>query len=201
MLYDYSKNKKLSKYFQANQLQVEQELRRYSNARVQIVRDGPWQQAKMTFDNLAQYIATSAHAGQVSAAKKFKADITRNIKNGGSKFGFPALASSTITLKGKRGQPLTMFNATRTYANSIILKQTGAVVRVGIKPNARNTGSGSNLTVSQYATILEFGSSRGIPARPLWKRTWKDFGGARRVKEIMKWHLGNKLRVMGFKKH
>lgn len=201
MLYDYSKNKKLSKYFQSNQLQVEQELRRYSNAKVQVIRDGPWEQAKITLENMAQYIATSALAGQMSAAKKFKREIERNIRNGGAKFGFQGLSTKTLQLKGQRGQPLTMFNASRAYSKSIILQQTGQVVRVGIKPGARNTMPGSNLTIAQYATILEFGSSRGVPARPLWKRTWKDFGGPQRIRNIMKWHLGNKLRTMGFKTH
>ena len=200
MLNGYTKNRKLSRYFQSAQLQTQQELKRYSNLQVQYVKDGPWEKAKMTLSNLAPMIAAAAKAGQIKAALEFKKAIIRNIQNGGSKFGFPALSSRTLMLKGKRGQSATMFNASKTYGRSIILINKGNVVRVGVKPGAKNNMPGSNLTVMQYATILEYGSdARNIPARPLWKRTWRDMGGAKTIKETIRRELAVILASKGFK--
>jgi len=199
MLYDYSKNRKLSKYFHNTQMQVQQELKGYTNRRTQVVLDGPWERVRQQLSTLGIDIAMAVRAGQLQGAKEFKKKIERNIENGGASFGFPALSTKTLSLKGARGQSSTMFNATKTYSRSIIIKDNGNVIRVGIKPHARNTMPGSNLTVGEYATILEYGSSRGIPARPLWKRTMKDFGGAKKIRSYMKIALATALAKKGFR--
>lgn len=195
---DYSKNRRATKYFHSVNLDIQQELARYTGQNIEVFLDGDWNKANITLDQLKVQLLAGALEGQESAANKFRTLIRRNMRSART-MGFAPLSKKTIALKAKKGHDLSMFMASHTYYNSIQVIRRGNTIRVGIKPWTKNPYS--KMTVAQIAVILEYGSqARGIPARPLWRNSWRDFGGPSKVRSIMAWHIHKRLRLLGFHK-
>lgn len=195
---DYSKNRRATRYFHSINVNLDQELARYAGTNIEVILDGDWNKLKLTLDQLRAQILQASLEGQNSAAEKFRTLLRRNMRSAQT-MGFAPLSPKTIDLKSKRGHDLSMFMASHTYYNSIEVIRRGNTIRVGIKPWTRNPYS--KMTVAQIAVVLEYGSqARGIPARPLWRQTWKQFGGPSRVRSIMAWHIHKRLKLLGFHK-
>lgn len=72
---------------------------------------------------------------------------------------------------------------TSTYFQSITSWVDGDTAYAGVKKEKRYSGKDGTEYVTDIAYLHEFGSeTRGVPARPLWKPTFK---------EAMAWHWKN----------
>jgi len=88
-----------------------------------------------------------------------------------------------------------------------VMDLKGGRVGVGIpkgthRPNYTDESSkGNQLTVSEYANVLEHGSgSRNIKARPVFSDTYrKDMGGNAGLSKYMSWHIARGFRSVGIK--
>lgn len=172
-------------------VQVTKDLTKYGT---EVVLTGDWDLARNFLGRMDKLIAQGALAGQISAGEKIRAEVRKNIRENGSSLGWPPLSLLYAEKKTGMGfDPNRLLYATGTYYRSIELSIKPPRVSVRVKPRASHPTS--KLTVSQIATILEYGSSaRNIPARPLWGPSFKRIGGAQRVRNIIKWHIANKLR-------
>lgn len=99
-------------------------------------------------------------------AEEFKELIVENIKR--NKYGY-RLASSTIRKKRRKGQPDIPLIADKYLVN--------AIYRDGVKVSVKDSGRrDSKLTNLELAIVHEYGRLDGsIPARPVWRRTYRDF--------------------------
>lgn len=115
-------------------------------------------------------------------AKELHTSLINNIDE--NRFNFE-LSNSWRKYKHRIGadkRPFIMFNH---YKNAISIITDNGHLSVGftkstIHPRAR-------MRVSQLALVLEYGDSgKGIPARPLWRRTLKEFVKDKKLREIAK---------------
>lgn len=167
------------------------------------------------FYNLTQVqifqLRAAAEAGQFKAANEFKQYITEKIDEGATDFGFDPHSDKYKKYKEYVGAPSQFFQFTGTYQRSITIKSKRRVgittYSVGIPwdaPHAETLPNGqtteADISVAEYAQLLEFGSlSRNIPARPLWRESFKKFGGNIRIKSIIMINMVASLRAMGIK--
>lgn len=121
------------------------------------------------------------------AAHKFANRLVRMAKyclaNGipprGSGVSWPPHAESTVRRLGEH----TLLYWSSQYYHHIRVIKRGKHIAVGVPPGLKKTRpdgsrSYSELTLSQVAKILEFGSRDGkIPKRPLWQYLWPSIGG------------------------
>lgn len=156
-------------------------------AQVEMQLEGQWAETNRLVRDLPLLIAAGYERGSKKAAKKFYNEIRKNIRDGGSRFGFVPLAPSTLLRKAKAGGDLGMFTFYHYYYRSIEMFENGGTWYVGVRKGARNPKTatkGSSYTIAQYAAVLENGSSK-IPARPLWKMTFREMGGIKAFRKII----------------
>lgn len=108
-------------------------------------------------------------------AEEFKKMVIKNIET--NKYEF-RLDDSTIR---RKGSDLPLVNTKQLI---------GAIYREGTKVSVRNTPrSDSKLTNLGLAIIHEYGTKdKGIPARPVWRNTFRDFRevARKRISKYMK---------------
>lgn len=154
---------------------------------------GDWEKTKLLIDGLPSAIREGSSRGQRSAAEKLMKVIKRNIRENGGSIGWPPLSDKYMAWKKRKGyNPNSMLVLTGLYYRSINIWSKGTTHYVGLKDNIRNPKTGNKLTLVQIATILEYGSiTRKIKARPLWRPSFKQFGGSARIKGLIIWHVRN----------
>lgn len=165
---------------------------------LKIEKDGQWKRVTEVIDSLPIDLASAIYAGQLSAANKFKKEITNNIRRGGGSAGtFRALSVDYLAYKARAGKPMTMFTLDKHYRKSITVQQKGYKIFVGIPKGTWILRDGRAISVAMYASVLEKGRKGGKSkqaARPIWKRTWEKFGKERRIKRIISWHITTKYK-------
>lgn len=157
---------------------------------------GDWDKVKHLLGGLDEAIAIGVDKGQLSVAKKILAIVRKNIRENGGSLGWPPVSYKYERWKTKKGyDPKNLLFLGGTYYRSIIIWNARGRYYVGVKRGTRNPISKGKLTVGQIANVLERGSEkRKIPPRPLWAPSFKQFGGTKRIKEIIIWHVGNEIR-------
>lgn len=151
---------------------------------------GDWVGTGLLIADLNLLIAAGSKEGQKSAATKLMKLVRRNLKIGGAPGKpFAPLKKSYAEQKAAEGfDPNRILYRTGLYYRSIKVWAKGSKYYVGVKRGVK--ASGSNHTVGWVAHILERGSSvQGIIARPLWVPTFKQFGGSKRIRAIIVWHI------------
>jgi len=156
---------------------------------------GPWLQTSALIADLPALIAIGSLRGQKSAAEKLRALIRKNLKAGavpGNKpFSTIAYSSKYEKEKSSAGYKVgSKLIRTGLYYKSIKTWNNGRTYYVGVKKGVTTSQGGK--TLGYVAQLLERGSSaRNIKARPLWAPTFKQFGGNKRIKSIIVWHIAN----------
>jgi len=161
---------------------------------IKIVPIGNWLKAGLLVSDMRNLIAIGSMTGQRSAALKLKALVRKNLKGQGvpGMAPWPDLAPGYKKAKAKAGfSPDLKLIRTGLYYRSITTWTKGTKYYVGIKKGVRASGKNSaGKTLGYIAHILERGShSHSIKARPLWVPTFKQFGGNKRIKNIIVWHI------------
>lgn len=157
---------------------------------------GDWIKAKLLLSSLPSSVKEGSENGRRAAANQLKRIVRRNIRNNGSSLGWVPLSSSYKKKKASKGfSPDRIYYASGTYYNNIKIWEKGDRIYVGLKGRVKSNSSPNRLTIGKIARILEYGSpSRNIPARPLWAPSFKQFGGNKRIKGYMTWHIRNVIK-------
>lgn len=123
-------------------------------------------------------------------AKDFYDRIISNIDN--NSFGF-TLSNDWVKDKERRGKDTRPFIEYGTYRSAITIKTVKGHLTVGF---IRLVHPRAGVTVGQLANRLEYGdAARGLPARPLWRRTVEQF--QKGLKKDMKKKLKSALNGVG----
>lgn len=167
--------------------------RRVPNYSPQVELFGDWDKTKSLINGLESTIAAGSILGQKSAAEKLLKLIKKNIRENGGSLGWPPVSDKYASKKSAMGyDPNNLLVLTGLYYRNINVWNKGFTYYVGVKRNLHNPKTKGKLTVAQIATVLEYGSVvRKIKARPLWRPSFKQFGGSARIKAIMVWHIRN----------
>jgi len=164
-----------------------------------VTRIGNWEKVKTMLATLDATVLAGFRAGQLSAAKKLKRAIRRNIRENGGSLHWVPLSEKYMEYKEELGfDPNRMLYMTGAYYWNITIWDNGFNYFVGVKKgvHTRNFFTGGSITLGQIASILEHGSAaRNIPARPLWAPTFRQMGGANRIKGLILWHIRNHIRM------
>jgi hypothetical protein len=156
---------------------------------------GDWDKVNRLISSLPLLVPEGAAKGSVAAAEKIIKVVKRNIRNNGPSGSiWPEYSQKYAERKASMGgntDKKWRFN--NTYYESLTVVRSGRNVYAGVPPRKRstvNSKNGKTLTLAQVAKILENGSSvRNIKARPLWRPSFKEFGGRRRIAYHINWHI------------
>lgn len=161
---------------------------------------GDWDKLNKALSQLPIAVSIGAHSGKLAAAEKIQTLIKKNIRNGGpAGTRWPEYSTLYKKKKAAKGGNLERkWYFTGTYYNNIKVIDKGMNVHVGVPRGVRGRVNKNNpLTLGQIANILERGSAaHNIQARPLWRPTFKEFGGKARVKYHIVWHIRNSVYAM-----
>lgn len=166
---------------------------------------GDWDKTERLLMGIDETIKIGISKGQASAATKILAIVRKNIRENGGSIGWEPLSPNYSRWKTKKGyNPDKLLFLSGTYYNNIIIWNTRERYYVGVKRGVTNPvtkGGQHKITVGEIANILERGSKnktsgRGsnIKARPLWAPSFKQFGGTKRIKSLIIWHIRNEIR-------
>lgn len=152
---------------------------------------GDWNKAINLMYQLPLLIKEGSLKGQIAAAKQFRRIVRRHIRNNGSSLGWVPLKESYKKKKGRAGFPVNrIYYASGSYYNNIKVWSKDGQTFIGVKARTKSLSTKSSLTLGQIARILEYGSdARGIPARPLWIPSFREFGGNKRIQGFITWHI------------
>lgn len=158
---------------------------------------GDWDKAdKLLRTQLPLAVKTGSLSGRKSAAEKIKKLIKKNIdRNGPPSVYWPKYSIGYEKLKARLGGNIdSMYRLSDTYYNNIKVNIRGTNVNVGLPKGIRGKRGKNPLTLGQIAIILERGSAaHNIAARPLWRPTFKEFGGKKRVAYHIVFHIRRDL--------
>jgi hypothetical protein len=152
-------------------------------------KEGDWDKARIILQELPYQVRRSVLKGQRAFANIFLKAIKAKIDSGGGGEWAPSTSEHYKRFKEGKGKSIgDLLSFYGDYKRNIKLVQTDKGITVGVNKNVRNStlNPTRNITIAQYAAVLEHGSFwQNIPARPLWSSTFSDLGGKRRVlKEV-----------------
>lgn len=165
---------------------------------------GDWDKVKYALSNLDETIRIGVEKGQESTARKILAIVKRNIRENGGTIGWEPVSHKYGLWKTKKGyDPGNLLVLSGTYYRSITIWNARDRYYVGVKAGTKNPitkGGKNNITVGEIANILERGSRNktsgrgsGIKPRPLWAPSFRQFGGTKRIKSLIIWHVRNEI--------
>lgn len=170
-------------------------------AGIKVELDGDWVRLTNVMNRMPTEVVAATMAAQEKAAEKYKRKIKRNIRT--NAFGYANSPYYSIYKAEHHGSPQPLM-FTNKLVNSIITKRNnkGTTVQVTIDENARyqagdhGRSKAPRLSVKQIANVLEHGSdAKSIPARPVWKRTFREMGGRKFFHAFIARSLSQRLRV------
>lgn len=169
--------------------------KRVGNIQPKVELIGDWDKVQRALVNLPTAINVGSKLGKTAALKRLEADIKRNIKADGGSLGWKELSKRTLVNKKDSKHPNSILRMTGLYYRSIMIWEDNMLgtTYLGVKPRTYYPRKGaSGPTVFEVASIMERGSDK-IPARPLWRPTFKNFGGGTRIKGYIIWHVRQQI--------
>lgn len=170
---------------------------------------GDWGRVKHVIQGLDEAITIGTEKGQKAAAERIYRIVRRHIRENGAGLGWEPLSPRYLTWKTKQGySPTRLLFLSGTYYNNIKVWNNNGRYYVGVDKKVYNTKLKRNITVGMVANILERGSKAtsgkgsGIKARRLWAPSFKEFGGTKKIKSLIIWHIRAEIRNrLGIKVH
>ena len=182
-------------------------LRTRAGYNVEVKLEGDWFRLDQLTSNFGPVVMVIARRAQRSFAIKYKKRVQHHINTGGKRFGYPGHSRKYASYKQVRGGGSRVLYWSGTMHDSVdVMDLPRGRVGVGIPRNIRRPNyprehqDNNQLTVSEYANILEHGTKGGlgIPARPVFSDTFKkDLKGNRGLKEFMATEIMLDLRARG----
>lgn len=155
---------------------------------------GEWAKFNSLINNIDVDIACASIIAQKKFANRYKDRVKLNIRTGGKRFGYPKNTEGYSDFKKNKGGPNSLLVWSRTMHDSVqIVKLRNNRWGVGIPKNidrpSYHKSDKNRLSVSEYANILEHGTSK-IQPRPVFSDTFKyDMKGIKGLKTFVEWHL------------
>lgn len=177
-------------------------LRSRAGFNVEIKLEGDWFRFQDLINRFGPATMVVAKGAQKSFAQKYKEKVKSNIENGGKRFGYPGHSSAYSRLKAKRGGPSRLLYWSGAMYNAVDIVdlpkgRTGVGIPKGVTRERYKGEKKVELTISEYANVLEHGAFH-IPPRPVFKDTFKqDMGGLKGLKDFMTAEIALGLRAQG----
>jgi hypothetical protein len=162
---------------------------------------GEWDLTNQFLTNLPLVIKEAEINARRSIAERVVKTVKKNIRNGGPQgTNWPDYSDKYSKWKSRKGYNVNRkWRLTNTLYNNIRVLEYNKQVVAGLPRNKygkRYNGKQSKITLIEISNILERGdSARGIRARPLWKPSFREFGGLVKVEYLMKFYLRRELRL------
>jgi len=159
---------------------------------IEVHLEGEWVKVTNLINGMPQSVLRGYQKGITSISRQILIIVRRAIRTHqpppGSGVRWAPLSKSTLKAHGQHG----IYKLTGTYLRAVnVFNYKGRVV-VGLPYNQRavsKNGKVKGITLNQVAIILEHGSNLngdgGIPSRPLWKPSYKSYGGHAKVKKTI----------------
>lgn len=181
-------------------------LRSRAGFNVGVKFEGNWLKFNQLVGSVDTTMMLSATGAQRKFAEKYRDRVKINIRTGGKKFGYKPHSTAYSKYKSKHGGGGRLLHWSGSMEDAVeVVKLAGGRVGVGISKDAvreRYDGEkGELLTISEYANILERGSSlRGIPKRPVFSDTFKkDMKGLSGLRSYIQYHLIRNFNLQGIR--
>jgi hypothetical protein len=162
---------------------------------------GDWDKVNDFMTALPLAVTTGAREGSETAAKKLISVVKKNIRNNGpAGVNWEDYSLAYSKRKARLGGNIdTKWSFHKTYYNSLGVITRGNKVYAGVPPRKLSTvNTRKPITLAKVARILENGSpTLNIKARPLWKPSFKEFGGKARIQSHIYWHIRKHLAIAG----
>jgi len=180
-------------------------LRTRGGFNVEVKMEGDWVRFNNIMNRFGPVTMLVAQKAQKDFAKKYKRKVRHHIKTGGKRFGYPGHSAKYSRYKSRRGGGSRVLYWSGAMYNAVdVLDLPKGRVGVGIPSNLKRAKypgeKRNNLTISEYANILEHGTFGGlhIPKRPVFADTFKqDMGGLKGLKAFMTAEIALGLRAQG----
>lgn len=162
---------------------------------VEVKFEGNWFKFNEVVNSTNVLMAMAARQGQREFAEEYKNRLQKNIRTGGKRFGYQGLSPKYLAWKLNRNGPSSLLNWSGAFASSIEVRENrnGKRFMVGIPKGEKRpyyfSTDANKLTISEYANVLEHGTSN-IPERPIFADTFsKDMGGKYALKKFIELSL------------
>lgn len=131
---------------------------------------GDWKKVERIIGNLAKEMENAREESLKKWGLKAEGIAVKHINS--QDLNWAPLKPATISTKIRKGYSTNILVATSDYFQAITSWADKDSTYAGVKKKVKD---GDNNVVADIAKVHEFGSSAGnIPARPLWKPTFKD---------------------------
>lgn len=180
-------------------------LRTRAGFNVEIRLEGDWVRFNDILNRFGPATMLISRNAQKHFAEKYKKRVKYHIRTGGKRFGYPGHSARYSRLKRRRGGGGRVLYWSGSMHDSVdVLKlprgRVGVGIPSGVKRGRYPGEKDVNLTISEYANILEHGTFGGlqIPKRPVFADTFKqDMGGMKGLKSFMTVEIALGLKAQG----
>lgn len=158
--------------------------------------EGDWDKARALFGGQLQAaVLIGAKKGQLAAAKKIQALVRKNIRlQSAGNARWPDHSEAYAKRKAAKGWGDQKWKSTGQYYRNIKVMDRGTNVFVGVPRGAKGKVHEDALNLTEIANILERGSAaNNIKARPLWRPSFREFGGKTRVAYHINYHIRQEI--------
>lgn len=166
-------------------------LRGRGSFNVEIKLEGNWTKFNEIVNGSNILMVMGVRQGQKEFAEAYRDAVKKNIITGGRRFGYPPNNLNYLYKKLRGVGSSTPLVWSKAFYNSVEIRVTRDGKRwlvgipSGIKRQSYSNKEKNELTISEYANILEHGNGK-IPPRPVFADTFsKDMQGKRGLKRAI----------------
>lgn len=158
---------------------------------------GEWTRANFMMSRFPKKVAMAVNLANREMVRKYRKKVISHIQNQGAELSWPVSSSEKYQkFKRKHSSESGPWQFFGTILKNIKAYKHGTMGwAAGIKSDVINhqmvsLRKGRTLKPSEYAAVLEYGSSKmNIPARPLWNPSYSDIGGNHELIRLVRLHI------------
>lgn len=160
---------------------------------------GDWVKVMDLTDNIGKTILKGYNKGSDKVSRLILNIVRRSLQSGRPPSGthWPPLSQVYNDKLDKKYPGHKIYNVTGLYSRSVGVYKYKNRTIIGLPYNTKPSNSKSNISLIEVAIILEYGNKHtsisSIPARPLWKPSFKAVGGKNRLKKEIMWGIRSQL--------
>lgn len=167
--------------------------------RVELHLFGEWEKSQKLTDGMANSIRVGYEKGLTKFSKRFLESIKRHIATGIAPKGvrWPPLSLSSYKPTKQDYPDRHLYYMTGLYYRSVGIFPYKNRMYIGLPANSRYSSGATLIKVAKWleygtgafgnhsSTYESDGNNSGIPARPLWRPTFAEYGGNKKVKRVI----------------
>lgn len=159
---------------------------------------GDWGRARYLISHLPEYLREASASAMHAVSEKYRKELIKNIKT--NRFGYDLSENYQFYKTYKGGDATKVLYWTGQYVRNIKVIRKRGRYYVTINPNARYQSGmhgrkrAPRYTIAQIAAINENGvPHKGISPKPVWKKTFKEMGGNKMVRQTFARSLSQRI--------